>query len=140
MRPPLISQYMLNLLEKIYDQIKKLYGPRHFVALVVLMFVVSAAGIAIGVKYTRYIRKDPEYCNSCHLMKGVFSEWASSDHKSVACQECHKLTVFEQDALLIKHILYGKTKYRTEPREEAALEIMLRLPLGAEGPGQGGKR
>jgi hypothetical protein len=107
---PLKSQYMLNWLERTYDRIKKFYGPRHFAALVVLMFVVSAAGIAIGIKYTRYIQKNPDYCNSCHLMRGVYSEWASSDHKSVACQECHKLTVFEQDTLLIKHIIYGKTK------------------------------
>ena len=99
---------MLNLFEKIYDRVRQVYGPKHFVALLALLLIISAAGLAVGVKYTKYIRKDPEYCNSCHLMRHYFADWGASDHKSVTCQQCHKLTVIEQDVLLVKFIIYGK--------------------------------
>ena len=101
---------MLDLFEKIYDRIREIYGPKHFIALMALLVVISAAGIVIGLKYNNYIRKDPEYCNNCHLMREAFSDWENSDHKSIACQQCHKLGVVEQDMLLVKHIIYGKTK------------------------------
>jgi cytochrome c nitrite reductase small subunit len=101
---------MLKLLERAYDRIREIYGTKHFIALFVLLVIISGAGLLIGAKYSAYIRKDPEYCNSCHLMQKVFSDWHNSDHKTVTCQQCHKLSVIEQDILLVKHIIYGKTK------------------------------
>jgi len=98
---------MLDFLEKIYDRIKDVYGPKHFSALFILLVCISIAGFLIGFKYNKYIRQDPEYCNSCHLMEEAYANWRNSDHKTVTCQECHQLGVLEQNALLIKHILYG---------------------------------
>jgi len=101
---------MLNLLEKIYEKVRELYGPRHFAALFILLAIISGVGLLIGIKYTSYIRNNPDYCNSCHLMQKTFDGWRKSDHKSVTCQECHRLTVIEQDTLLVKHIIYGAEK------------------------------
>jgi len=98
---------MLNLLEKAYDKIKEVYGPKHFSALLILLIVISAVGFVIGIKYSKYIRKDPDYCNSCHLMQETYAQWRNSYHKTVTCQECHELGVIEQNSLLVKHIIYG---------------------------------
>ncbi|MBI5695434.1 MAG: NapC/NirT family cytochrome c [Nitrospirae bacterium] len=98
---------MLNSLEKIYDKIKDIYGPRHFAALLVLLLIISAAGFVIGMKYSKFIRQDPEYCNNCHLMEETYDDWRAGFHKTVTCQECHRLGVIEQNELLVKHVIYG---------------------------------
>lgn len=98
---------MLKILEKAYDKIKDVYGPRHFTTLLGLLVIISVAGLIIGVKYSSYIRRSPEYCNSCHLMRGTFDQWRESHHKTVTCQECHKLGLIEQNMLQVKYVLYG---------------------------------
>ncbi len=103
---------MLKTLEKIYDRIKVIYGPRHFSALLLLLVIISALGLLVGIRYSSYIRNDPEYCNSCHLMKSTFDGWRVSDHKAVPCQQCHRLTVLEQNTLLVKYVIYGPEKVK----------------------------
>lgn len=101
---------MLNILQKIYDKVKEIYGPRHFSALLILLVVFSFAGLAIGLRYSSYIKNAPEYCNNCHTMKESFAGWRNSDHKTVTCQQCHQLGVIEQNMLLVKYIIYGPEK------------------------------
>lgn len=101
---------MLNIIEKAYDKLRDIYGPRHFPALLALLLVISVAGLLVGVKYSRYIRGAPEYCNSCHLMHDTYTQWRESYHKTVTCQECHRLGLIEQNLLQVKYIIYGTKK------------------------------
>jgi len=98
---------MLKFIEKAYDKLREVYGPRHFPALLALLVVISVVGLLVGVKYSRYIRSAPEYCNSCHLMHDTYAQWRESYHKTVTCQECHRLGLIEQNVLQVKYILYG---------------------------------
>lgn len=98
---------MLKILEKAFDRVKEVYGPRHFTTLLALLVIISVVGLLVGVKYSRYIRRSPEYCNSCHLMHDTFTKWRDSRHSTVTCQECHQLGVIEQNMLQIKYVLYG---------------------------------
>jgi len=105
---------MLKFIDRAYEKLKEFYGPRHFPALLALLFIISVAGLVVGLKYSRYIQKDPEYCNSCHLMQDTYNDWKNSDHKTVNCQECHQLGVIEQNMLQLKLVLYGNKKSETE--------------------------
>ncbi|HEY3348076.1 MAG TPA: NapC/NirT family cytochrome c, partial [Nitrospirota bacterium] len=105
---------MINIIEKVYDKLREVYGPKHFTALLGLVVIIAVVGFLIGLKYDRYIKNDPDYCNSCHLMKKQYDDWGVSDHKTVTCQQCHKLGTLEQNSLLIKTIIYGTTKVKQE--------------------------
>ena len=46
--------------------------------IVSLMLVISVLGIVLAVRYYNYIQKNPEFCNSCHLMEEAYSAWKLS--------------------------------------------------------------
>jgi cytochrome c nitrite reductase small subunit len=95
---------MYKLISKIIDRLERGLSARDKVILVSLMLIISALAIVLAVRYYSYIRKSPEFCNSCHLMEDAYKAWKLSGHRNMACQECHKLGLIEQNRLLVKFI------------------------------------
>ncbi|MDO8663113.1 MAG: NapC/NirT family cytochrome c [Candidatus Omnitrophota bacterium] len=54
------------------------------ISLGVFLFLLIAGMIAASI-YT----EQPEFCNSCHLMKPYYKAWKESPHKMVKCLDCH---------------------------------------------------
>lgn len=61
--------------------------------------VLAPAGALGGRAGWTYIKTDPSFCTSCHLMKAPAEAWRHSAHKDVACQTCHRADIFEEMAL-----------------------------------------
>ena len=59
---------MYKLFSKIFDRLERGLSPRDKTILVSLMLIISVLGIVLAVRYYNYIQKNPEFCNSCHLM------------------------------------------------------------------------
>ncbi len=66
---------MYNLISKIFDKLEKGLSPREKAIIVSLMLVISILGIVLAVRYYNYIQKNPEFCNSCHLMEEAYTAW-----------------------------------------------------------------
>jgi nitrate/TMAO reductase-like tetraheme cytochrome c subunit len=57
---------------------------------------VLGGGAAWGF---HFIRTDPRFCMSCHLMAEPAERWGRSVHKDLACQKCHRADIFEEARL-----------------------------------------
>ncbi len=68
------------------------------------LFLLSITIVIAGYKYYRKTQEDPNFCMSCHLMKEAYKTWQRSKHKGIVCQECHRLTLIEQNRLLIAFV------------------------------------
>ncbi len=56
--------------------------------MVFLGLIIAVAGmLAIGGGYV--YAESPQFCGSCHAMDQVFMTWKDSNHKQLACTECH---------------------------------------------------
>ncbi len=95
---------MYNLISKIFDKLERGLSPRDKAILVSLMLIISVLGIVLAVRYYNYIQKNPEFCNSCHLMEEAYTAWKLSGHRNMVCQECHQLGMIEQNRLLVKFV------------------------------------
>jgi nitrate/TMAO reductase-like tetraheme cytochrome c subunit len=95
---------MIRFLERLFDKLDQGLSPREKTVLVSILLIISIAGIVLAIRYYRYIQKDPEFCNSCHLMKEAYTAWKQSGHRFIVCQDCHKLGIVEQNRLLIKFV------------------------------------
>jgi len=61
---------------------------RHALKLVLLGLVIAVAGmLAMGAGYA--YAESPQFCGTCHSMDQAFSTWKDSNHKQIACTECH---------------------------------------------------
>ncbi|TAN44696.1 MAG: hypothetical protein EPN22_05750 [Nitrospirae bacterium] len=81
--------------------------------------VVAVLGLLTGYRYYRYTEDDPHYCASCHLMQEAYKEWERGKHGEVLCQQCHSLTMLEQNKLLMAYVLQGnKPLSQTHGREK----------------------
>lgn len=105
------GQKYTELLERIAAQF------RGFVlAALVTVFVL---GVVVGYRYYRYTEEDPRFCASCHLMDAAMKEWQKGKHRDVVCQQCHKLTIFEKNQLLVAFVVAGsKPLAQTHGREK----------------------
>jgi hypothetical protein len=95
---------MIKFLERLFDKLDQGLSPKEKTALVSIMLVISVIGIVLAVRYYTYIQKNPEFCNSCHLMEEAYTAWKQSGHRFIVCQDCHRLGIVEQNRLLIKFV------------------------------------
>ena len=95
---------MYKLISKLFDRLERGLSPRDKTVLISLLLVISVLGIVLAVRYYNYIQKNPEFCNSCHLMEEAYTAWKLSGHRNIVCQECHQLGMIEQNRLLVKFI------------------------------------
>ncbi len=95
---------MYKLIAKIFDKLERGLTPRDKIIIIALLLIISGLGIVLAHRYYTYIQKNPEFCNSCHLMEEAYRAWRLSGHRNIACQECHQLGLLEQNRLLIKFI------------------------------------
>jgi hypothetical protein len=105
---------MYKLISKLFDKLQQGLSPRDKTILVALMVLTSVLGIVLAVRYYSYIQKNPEYCNSCHLMEEAYRAWKLSGHRNIACQECRHLGLIEQNRLQVKFVM-GTGQKTPEP-------------------------
>jgi nitrate/TMAO reductase-like tetraheme cytochrome c subunit len=101
---------MIKFLEKMFDRLDQGLSQKEKTVLVVIMLVISVIGIILAVRYYTYIQKNPEFCNSCHLMEEAYSAWKKSGHRFIVCQDCHRLGIVEQNRLLVKFVFTTERK------------------------------
>ena len=101
---------MYNLISKIFDKLERGLSPRDKAIIVSLMLIISVLGIVLAVRYYNYIQKNPEFCNSCHLMEEAYTAWKLSGHRNIVCQDCHQLGMIEQNRLLVKFVFTTNRK------------------------------
>ncbi len=77
--------------------------------IVLLLLVVSLIGVVSGWRYMKYTRSDPQFCATCHVLQESFVGWEKSSHRDIICQECHRMSVLEQNRLLMVYVLKGYT-------------------------------
>ncbi|MFN7181473.1 MAG: NapC/NirT family cytochrome c [Planctomycetota bacterium] len=81
--------------------------------------------------YGYYYWSQPEFCNSCHIMKPYYKAWAVSTHKNVACVKCHFEPGIENELrgkwLAIKQLASFLTgSYSSKPYAEISDKSCLR--------------
>ena len=101
---------MIKFLERLFDKLDQGLSPKEKTVLVSIMLVISVIGIVLAVRYYTYIQKNPEFCNSCHLMEEAYTAWKQSGHRFIVCQDCHRLGIVEQNRLLIKFVFTTERK------------------------------
>ena len=101
---------MYKLLSNIFDRLERGLSPRDKTILIALLLAISVLGIVLAVRYYNYIQKNPEFCNSCHLMEEAYTAWKLSGHRTIVCQQCHQLGLIEQNRLLVKFIFTTNRK------------------------------
>ncbi len=82
-----------------------------------LLFLVSLTVIVVGYRYYRHTQVDPEFCLSCHLMKEAYKSWQKSRHSDIVCQTCHRLSLIEQNRLLVAFVAGKRSVEETHGRE-----------------------
>lgn len=95
---------MYKFLSRLFDRIEQGLRPRDKILVVSLLLIISTLGIVLAVRYYEYIQKNPEFCNSCHLMEEAYLAWKLSAHNTITCQICHHLGMVEQNRLLVKFV------------------------------------
>ena len=95
---------MIKFLEKLFDKLDQGLTSREKTVFVSVLMVISVIGIVLAVRYYAYIQKNPEFCNSCHLMEEAYTAWKQSGHRFIVCQDCHRLGIIEQNRLLVKFV------------------------------------
>lgn len=89
-------------------------------------FILAAIVMGLflyGLNYYRYSQNDPDFCKTCHEVKGAHGDWLKSKHRDALCQECHQLGNVEQNIRLISYVMTGGdpvsiTHGRTRPWQE----------------------
>jgi nitrate/TMAO reductase-like tetraheme cytochrome c subunit len=76
--------------------VRKLPGRRSVRALLVALALAVPAAAFAGARGWRYMKTNPDFCVSCHLMEGPAAAWRRSAHKAIACQTCHRADIFEE--------------------------------------------
>jgi len=92
---------LLRALERFFE--------KNRTGLFLIMFLVAAMGLIVGHRYYNYTKNDPEFCMTCHMMQESVNTWQQSKHWQIRCQECHKMSVLEQNRLLVAYVAKGET-------------------------------
>ncbi len=71
-----------------------------------LILVIVCGGGFVAYKFYDFTQNNPKFCVGCHLMQPAYDAWATSEHKSLNCHDCHHLTIPEQNQLLISFVLH----------------------------------
>lgn len=88
----------------------KLWQRRWFRILAIALAVLVPCAAFAGIRGARYIRTDPQFCMSCHLMDGPAEKWRHSSHREVSCQTCHRVDIFEEAHLGYAAVIQRKTE------------------------------
>jgi hypothetical protein len=75
--------------------------------LLAVVALATAAAVAGGLRFKRYVDEDPRLCATCHQASPEFALWMQGTHKSVACQRCHHARP-EQGVAMLGAFLLGK--------------------------------
>jgi hypothetical protein len=59
------------------------------IATQILVPVLLIGGTWWYLHLRSYSRRDPRFCGNCHELGVEFRLWTESEHKNLACQECH---------------------------------------------------
>lgn len=76
------------------------------IIIALLFLLIIFAGGIIAFKFYDFTQNNPKFCISCHLMESAFKSWEKSEHSKVNCHDCHHLSIYEQNKLLINLILH----------------------------------
>lgn len=76
-------------------------------AIVFLLLLLTILGGVVGFRYYRYTKEDPAFCTKCHMMQEAFKTWQLSKHRDFPCQRCHKISMLEQNKMLISYVVKG---------------------------------
>src|SRR5437764_8652077 len=74
----------------------RLWQRRWFRITVIALAVTIPCAALAGVQGFHYVRTNPKFCVSCHLMEDAADKWRHSAHKDVSCQTCHRADIFEE--------------------------------------------
>lgn len=56
----------------------------------IIIFLVFLVIIAVsGILTAEYYTSRPSFCGSCHIMHKPYNSWKKSEHRNVACVDCH---------------------------------------------------
>lgn len=72
-----------------------------------MLLLISIIGGIVGFRYYRYTKEDPQFCSSCHLMQEAYKTWQMSPHRDFTCQECHVMSILEQNRMLVAYVVQG---------------------------------
>ena len=76
-------------------------------AIVLLLLLLTIMGGVVGFRYYRYAKEDPDFCTKCHMMQEAFKTWQLSKHRDFPCQRCHRISMLEQNKMLISYVVKG---------------------------------
>lgn len=91
-------------------------------AIIFVLFVVSLLILIKGYNFYQYIKEDPAFCNTCHLMNEAYKDWRLSGHSGIICQSCHKLGLVEANRMLLAFALKGQKSPRQSHGRKNAWE------------------
>jgi cytochrome c nitrite reductase small subunit len=61
---------------------------RNTLKLLCIGFAIAVAGMAFSAMTYAYA-ETPAFCGTCHSMEQSYMSWQASNHKQIACSECH---------------------------------------------------
>ncbi len=76
------------------------------IIIAILLLAIIIGGGMVAFRFYDFTQHNPKFCVSCHLMKPAFTAWEQSEHKGINCHDCHRLSIPEQNRLLINFVLY----------------------------------
>ncbi len=104
-----------------------------------ILAVIVIALFVYGYRYYRYTQNDPEFCETCHMVKEAYADWSKGKHRDVICQNCHQMGNLEQNVRLVSYIMTGKnpvslTHGRMKPWQECSNCHMDDISQGSVSP------
>ena len=59
---------------------------------IVVILALAVATLLTGLGIRNYVNANPAFCKQCHVTQRQYQLWERSEHKDVACQECHQVS------------------------------------------------
>jgi nitrate/TMAO reductase-like tetraheme cytochrome c subunit len=100
---------------------QRLWARKWVKVLLIALAVLAPLGGAAGAYGWKYIKTDPQFCMSCHLMVEPAEKWKLSAHKDIACQTCHRADIFEEARL--GYAAFIQQKKEIPPHAEVPVAI-----------------
>jgi len=79
------------------------------IGIVVLAVLICVLAVILGRRYYGYTKTDPDFCKLCHPMQEAYRSWTESKHGLIICQECHRLSLVEENRMLLAFVA-GRTE------------------------------
>jgi len=75
------------------------------IIILILLTAIIFIGIFAALTFYDFTQNNPTFCTSCHIMQEAYDAFKRSEHAALNCHDCHHLTIFEQNQLLITFAL-----------------------------------